>query len=85
MWSSLRDQSTRPLTIALRAGALPGPREARLAIAIVNAFDHTRAVERSGITRLAAARRIKRRAVKNNGSPTTDAITQINYASFKLD
>ena len=54
-------------------------------VAVVNAFNYTRAVESSSITRLPAARRIEGSAIKNDRGPTTDAIAQVNDASFKLD
>src|SRR5215217_8443394 len=44
-----------------------------------------RAVERARITRLPTARRIKRSAVEHDCSPTTDAVSDIDNASIKLD
>jgi hypothetical protein len=53
--------------------------------AVVNALDNARAVECSSVTRLSAAGWVERRAVKDDRRPTTDAIGDINHASFKLD
>jgi hypothetical protein len=54
-------------------------------LAVVDAFNNSRAVERAGVTRLTAASRIKRRAVENDTAPTTNAIRYVNHTSFKLD
>jgi hypothetical protein len=69
--------------IASRRNTLDHVKHALLAV--VDAFHYTRAVERSGITRLSAARGIERSAIENDRSPSTHAIGHVNHASFKLD
>ena len=54
-------------------------------VAIVDALDHAHAVERTRVTRLATASRIKRSAIENEGGPATDTISDIDDASVKLD
>ena len=69
--------------ITTRRGALDHMKHA--VVAVVDALNHTRTVERSSVARLSAARWIKRRAIENHRGPTTDALSDIYYASFKLD
>jgi hypothetical protein len=54
-------------------------------VAIIDTLDHTHAIERASITRLATAGRIKRSAIENECGPATDAITDVSDARFKLD
>src|SRR6185369_4030788 len=54
-------------------------------VTIVDTLHHAYAIERAGITRLTAAGRIKRSAIENECGPATDAITDIDDASFKLN
>ena len=54
-------------------------------IPIIDTLNNAYAVERAGITRLAAPSRVKRCAIEDYCGPTTHAIAKIDDASFKLD
>jgi len=54
-------------------------------VAVVDAFNHARAVERAGVAWLSTARWIKSSAIENHRGPTADTLSDIYYASFKLN
>jgi hypothetical protein len=54
-------------------------------ITIVDTLNDSRAIEGAGVAWLTAARRIERRLIEDHCRPATDAFSDIDDASFKLD
>jgi hypothetical protein len=54
-------------------------------VTVVNALDHTRSIQGSGVARLSTAGRVKGGAIQNYSGPTAYTFGYVNDSSFKLD
>jgi hypothetical protein len=54
-------------------------------VAIIDALYDARTIQNASIAGLAAAGWIEGSAIKNDSRPTTDTLSHVNHASFKLN